>query len=114
MSFTLHGLAVSQGIAIGRAHLILRGMTEVPQYNIIADELAAETTRFDNAIKAGRRPPFSSHKRQAAMPAVTMTGCVLTVWVSVSAGPSATIAHRSSPRVAEASSKVARTTAASP
>ena len=30
-------------------------MTEVPQYNIIADELAAETTRFDNAIKASRR-----------------------------------------------------------
>lgn len=55
MSIVLHGFTAGKGIAIGRAHLILRGMTEVPQYNIIADELAAETTRFDNAIKASRR-----------------------------------------------------------
>ena len=55
MSIVLHGVTAGKGIAIGRAHLILRGMTEVPQYNIIADELAAETTRFDNAIKASRR-----------------------------------------------------------
>ena len=55
MSIVLHGFTAGKGIAIGRAHLILRGMTEVPQYNIIADELAAETTRLDNAIKASRR-----------------------------------------------------------
>ena len=55
MSIVLHGFTAGKGIAIGRAHLILRGMTEVPQYNIIADELAAETTRFDNAITASRR-----------------------------------------------------------
>ena len=55
MSIVLHGFTAGKGIAIGRAHLILRGMTEVPQYNIIADELADETTRFDNAIKASRR-----------------------------------------------------------
>ena len=55
MSIVLHGFTAGKGIAIGRAHLILRGMTEVPQYNIIADELAAETTRFDNSIKASRR-----------------------------------------------------------
>ena len=55
MSIVLHGFTAGKGITIGRAHLILRGMTEVPQYNIIADELAAETTRFDNAIKASRR-----------------------------------------------------------
>ncbi|UOO81509.1 phosphoenolpyruvate--protein phosphotransferase [Uruburuella testudinis] len=55
MSIVLHGVTAGKGIAIGRAHLILRGMTEVPQYNILAEELAAETTRFETAIKATRK-----------------------------------------------------------
>ncbi|MGN6974303.1 phosphoenolpyruvate-utilizing N-terminal domain-containing protein, partial [Neisseria sp. P0006.S006] len=52
MSIVLHGVAAGKGIAIGHAHLITRGTTEVPQYDIDPDKLDAEVTRFDNAIKA--------------------------------------------------------------
>ena len=34
MSIVLHGVAAGKGIAIGHAHLITRGITEVPQYDI--------------------------------------------------------------------------------
>ena len=55
MSIVLHGVAAGKGIAIGHAHLITRGTTEVPQYDIDPDKLDAEVTRFDNAIKATRK-----------------------------------------------------------
>ena len=55
MSIVLHGVSAGKGIAIGRAHLITRGMDEVPQYNLPAKELDAETARFEAAIKATRK-----------------------------------------------------------
>ena len=55
MSIVLHGVAAGKGIAIGHAHLITRGITEVPQYDIDPDKLDAEVARFDNAIKATRK-----------------------------------------------------------
>ena len=55
MSIVLHGVAAGKGIAIGHAHLITRGTTEVPQYDIDPDKLDAEVARFDNAIKATRK-----------------------------------------------------------
>ena len=55
MSIVLHGVAAGKGIAIGHAHLITRGTTEVPQYDIDPDKLEAEVARFDNAIKATRK-----------------------------------------------------------
>jgi phosphotransferase system enzyme I (PtsI) len=60
MSIVLHGFTAGKGIAIGRAHLILRGMTEVPQYNIIADELAAETTRLTTPSRPAAASSSSS------------------------------------------------------
>ena len=35
MSFTLHGLAVSGGIAIGQAHLVAEGMQETALENFL-------------------------------------------------------------------------------
>ena len=55
MSIVLHGVAAGKGIAIGHAHLITRGTTEVPQYDIDPDKLDAEVARFDTAIKATRK-----------------------------------------------------------
>nr|WP_314591524.1 phosphoenolpyruvate--protein phosphotransferase [uncultured Neisseria sp.] len=55
MSIVLHGVAAGKGIAIGHAHLITRGTTEVPQYDVDPDKLDAEVARFDNAIKATRK-----------------------------------------------------------
>ena len=55
MSITLHGVAAGKGIAIGRAHLVVRGIDQVPQYDLNNDELAAEISRFEAAIKVTRR-----------------------------------------------------------
>jgi len=54
MSFTIHGIGVSGGIAIGRAHLLTHTQLEVQHYDIAEGELAQETARFDKAIQAVR------------------------------------------------------------
>lgn len=55
MNVVLHGVAVGGGIAIGRAHLVVRGMEDVPQVDIDAQEIEAEAARFEAAIKVTRR-----------------------------------------------------------
>ena len=54
MNFTLHGIAVSSGIAIGHAHLISHTALEVVHYKLPKDMLAEEVTRFDAALAATR------------------------------------------------------------
>lgn len=51
----LHGYAAGKGIAIGRAHLVVRGVSEVPQYHLHENEINNEINRFENAIKATRK-----------------------------------------------------------
>ncbi len=51
MSFTLHGIPVSGGIAIGRAHLITPVALDVAHYKIDANQVAAEVERFDTAVR---------------------------------------------------------------
>ncbi len=55
MSVVLHGFAAGSGIAIGRAHLVVRGMEEVPQLDVAPEEIDAEAERFEAAVKATRR-----------------------------------------------------------
>lgn len=52
MSFTLHGLGVSGGIAIGHAHLITSASLEVDHYVIPKAFVAKEIKRFDSAVAA--------------------------------------------------------------
>ncbi|MDE2624123.1 MAG: phosphoenolpyruvate--protein phosphotransferase [Betaproteobacteria bacterium] len=54
MSFSMHGIAVAQGIAIGRAHLFLQTSLEVTHYAVPAERLDAEVQRFDRAISTVR------------------------------------------------------------
>lgn len=54
MSFTLHGLGVSGGIAIGHAHLVSSASLEVDHYSIPKEFVAAEIARFDKAIASVR------------------------------------------------------------
>ncbi len=54
LSFALHGLAVSPGIAIGHAHLVSHALLEVAQYQVRDKDVAAELVRFDTAIEAVR------------------------------------------------------------
>ncbi len=52
MSFTLHGIPVSGGIAIGRAHLITAVALDVAHYRIDAAQVEAEQARLESAVKA--------------------------------------------------------------
>ena len=52
MSFTLHGLAVSSGIAIGRAMLMSHATLEVSHLTLAPRMVDKEIVRFDAAIKA--------------------------------------------------------------
>ena len=51
-SLTLHGIPVSRGIAIGRAHLLTPAALEVKHYLINADQVEAEAVRLRQAIEA--------------------------------------------------------------
>jgi len=55
MSFTLHGIAVSSGIAIGHAHLISHTSLEVAHYVLPKQFLDGEIARFDAALQATRK-----------------------------------------------------------
>jgi phosphotransferase system enzyme I (PtsI) len=54
MSFTLHGLGVSSGIAIGRALLISHATLEVAHLTIAPRMVDKEIARFDSAILAAK------------------------------------------------------------
>ncbi|MEO6564747.1 MAG: phosphoenolpyruvate-utilizing N-terminal domain-containing protein, partial [Casimicrobiaceae bacterium] len=51
VSFALHGVGVSGGIAIGRAQLVSHATLEVSHYTVPATKVEAEIARFTNAVK---------------------------------------------------------------
>ncbi|KWE64435.1 phosphoenolpyruvate--protein phosphotransferase [Burkholderia ubonensis] len=55
MSFTLHGIPVSRGIAIGRAYLIAPAALDVAHYLVEANQIDAEVERFRSALAAVHR-----------------------------------------------------------
>ena len=50
MSFTIHGVGICGGIAIGRAQLVSHAQLEVAHYDIPKSKVATEKSRFDAAI----------------------------------------------------------------
>ena len=52
VSFALHGIGVSGGIAIGRAQLVSHATLEVAHYTIPASKVDAEIARFDHRDQA--------------------------------------------------------------
>ncbi len=54
MSFTIHGIGVSGGIAIGHAQLVSHAQIEVAHYNISESRVADEQARFDAALVTAR------------------------------------------------------------
>ncbi|MBC7513073.1 MAG: phosphoenolpyruvate--protein phosphotransferase [Herminiimonas sp.] len=54
-SFTLHGIPVSRGIAIGRAHLLAPAALEVKHYLIEEQQVEAEVARLQDAIATVHR-----------------------------------------------------------
>ncbi|HCA27103.1 MAG TPA: phosphoenolpyruvate--protein phosphotransferase, partial [Betaproteobacteria bacterium] len=54
MSFTMHGVGVSSGIAIGYAHLISHEMTDVVHITLPATAILQEIDRFEQAVQVVR------------------------------------------------------------
>ncbi|MGH8621465.1 MAG: phosphoenolpyruvate-utilizing N-terminal domain-containing protein, partial [Burkholderiales bacterium] len=54
MSFTIHGIGVSGGVAIGHAHLMTHAGLEVPRFDVPPHQAPEESARFDAAIKQVR------------------------------------------------------------
>ena len=50
MSFSIHGVGVSNGIAIGHAHLVSHALLEVVHYQVPQNLIEQEVKRFDQAI----------------------------------------------------------------
>ena len=50
MSFTMHGVGVSAGVAIGHAHLVSHALLEVAHYVIPDNLIEAEVIRFSQAV----------------------------------------------------------------
>ena len=57
MSFSLHGIGVSGGIAIGYAHLTSNARIEVPQYMLDRKYIKEELARFDEWREPIRHNP---------------------------------------------------------
>ena len=51
-SFTLHGIPVSRGIAIGRAHLLSPAALDVKHYLVAEEKVEAEVARLQQALAA--------------------------------------------------------------
>ena len=54
MTFTIHGISASNGVAIGRVHAVDRGRTEVVERRIEPSQVEAEISRFGRAVDAAR------------------------------------------------------------
>jgi len=52
--FTIHGIGVSGGIAVGHAHLFHGMSTEVAHYEIASHDVGREQRRYDRAVKEVR------------------------------------------------------------
>lgn len=51
MSFSIHGVGVSSGIAIGHAHLVSHALLEVVHYQVPQHLIDQELARFDQAVQ---------------------------------------------------------------
>ncbi|CCF97389.1 phosphoenolpyruvate--protein phosphotransferase [Ralstonia solanacearum] len=78
MPFTLHGIPVSRGIAIGRAHMLARAALDVSHYLVDEDRLDAEVERL-RAARAAVRAELVQLKRELPADAPEEMGAFLDV-----------------------------------
>ncbi len=55
MALTLHGISASNGIAIGKLHVLRRGMVDVPERRLSGGQVGGEVARFKAALRAASR-----------------------------------------------------------
>ena len=61
VSFALHGVGVSAGVAIGRAQLVSHATLEVAHYAVATKQVPAEIERFELAVKEVQRELETLH-----------------------------------------------------
>ena len=54
MTFTIHGISASKGIAIGRVHAVDRGRFDAVERRLDPSQVEAEIERFGRAVDAAR------------------------------------------------------------
>src|SRR5438128_2023776 len=79
MSFILHGIGVSEGIAIGRAQLVSHATLEVAHYTVPADDVVSEVERLTQAIRAVQKELESLHGAMTSGDAPAEFGAFLDV-----------------------------------
>ena len=79
MSFLLHGIGVSGGIAIGRAQLVSHATLEVAHYTIAPDQVGTEIERLAQAFRAVQKELESLHGAMTADDAPAEFGAFLDV-----------------------------------
>src|SRR6266568_2684890 len=79
MSYVLHGVGVSGGIAIGRAQLVSHATLEVPHYSLPKSSVPFETLRLSTAIAEVRRELEELHTAMTGEEAPAEFGAFLDV-----------------------------------
>jgi len=99
VSFALHGVGVSGGIAIGRAQLVSHATLEVAHYTIPAGRVESEIVRLDNALAEVRAELEGLHGSMTAGDAPAEFGAILDVHSMILSDP--TLAEESKRVIAE-------------
>jgi phosphoenolpyruvate-protein phosphotransferase (PTS system enzyme I) len=55
VTFSLHGVAVSRGVAIGRVHVVERNQLEIAEYRLTPDEVDGEVARLFAAVSLAKQ-----------------------------------------------------------
>jgi phosphotransferase system enzyme I (PtsI) len=79
MSFVLHGIGVSDGIAIGRAQLVSHATLEVAHYTVSSEHVSSEIERLGQAIRAVQKELESLHGAMTSGDAPAEFGAFLDV-----------------------------------
>jgi phosphotransferase system enzyme I (PtsI) len=79
VSFVLHGIGVSGGIAIGRAQLVSHATLEVAHYTITAEQVPAEIERLAQALRTVQKELESLHSAMTSGDAPAEFGAFLDV-----------------------------------
>jgi phosphoenolpyruvate-protein phosphotransferase (PTS system enzyme I) len=87
VSFALHGIGVSSGIAIGRAKLVSHAILEVAHYHIPPAQVGEEIARFDSAMREVQHELQSLHGALTAEDAPGEFGAFLDVHAMILSDP---------------------------
>jgi phosphotransferase system enzyme I (PtsI) len=94
VSFVLHGVGVSSGIAIGRAHLASHAALEVAHHTLPPEQVDNEIARLDTAFKAVRDELASLHASVVSGPAAAEYGAFLDLHRMILDDPTLSIAAK--------------------